>query len=67
MQERIGTHKAKNVGKSNEVSAEDAALNEMNKVIRNKQKEGYVTTDSLDNIPVFKELTDEVTELKKKQ
>lgn len=54
-QTKTSAYKAKNVGKKNEISAEDAAINEMNKIIKTKIKEGYKETDSLDNIPVFED------------
>ena len=56
-QTRTSTYKIKNVGKSNETSAVQSALNEMNKVIKTKEKEGYKQAASLEpeDIPTFED------------
>ena len=46
-------YKTKNAGKSNERSADLAALDEFNKVIKKKKDEGYVITESLTELPTF--------------
>jgi len=52
-QTKTNQYKAINAGKANELTPARAAAADFNRIINKKVKEGYVLTDSLDELPEF--------------
>jgi ATP-dependent DNA ligase len=50
-QETSNTYDYINEGKANQLNPEQAAVSDYNRIIQTKTKEGYIITDSLDNLP----------------